>query len=86
MIGEAVCVLWDRRGLQDHDLLELLAWRERWGELPLIATIGFPRTQDYQLISEGIVQGIVGKPFLLGELLAALQGAGQWQPEVERAA
>ena len=86
IIAEATCVLWDRRGLQGNDLLELTSWREQWGELPVIATIGFPRTQDYQLVSQGIVQEIVGKPFLLGELLTALQAVGESQPTVEQAA
>ena len=77
VIGRADYVLWDRRGLQGQDLSELLAWRDRWLELPVIATIGFPRTQDYQLVSQGLVQAIVGKPFLLAELLRALQEGGQ---------
>ena len=86
MIGQADYVLWDRRGLQGCDLIELLAWRERWVEVPVIATIGFPRTQDYQLVAEGIVQAIVGKPFLLAELLVALQEGGRSEPMLGRVA
>ena len=86
MIGQADFVLWDRRGLQGCDLIELLAWRERWLEVPVIATIGFPRTQDYQLVAQGIVQAIVGKPFLLAELLVALQEGGQSEPIMGRVA
>jgi len=86
MIGQASCVLWDRRGLQGWDLKQLLAWRRLWEELPLIATIGFPREQDYQLVSQRIVQAIVGKPFGLAELARALQESSQSQVDVGWAA
>ncbi|MFP6671110.1 MAG: hypothetical protein VB857_06820 [Pirellulaceae bacterium] len=86
MIGEADCVVWDRWGLQDRELRELLCWRERWGDLPVVATIGFPRTQDYQLVAEGVVESIVGKPFVLTELLAALQESREGPLPVSRAA
>ena len=74
-IATVSCVLWDRRGLQGSELRELMAWRERWKELPVIATIGFPRSQDYRLVEQQVVQAIVGKPFVLPELLFALQRA-----------
>lgn len=86
MMGEADCVVWDRWGLQDRELRELLCWRERWGDLPVVATIGFPRTQDYQLVAEGLVESIVGKPFVLTELLAALQESREGPAPVSRAA
>lgn len=86
LIEEADCVLWDRRGLQGHDLRELLAWRQRWEDLPVIATIGFPRPQDYQLIAQQVVRSIVGKPFLLAELVSALQETVEAVPSAEKAA
>jgi len=85
-IGKADCIVWDRRGLQDHDLRELLAWRERWADLRVVATIGFPRTQDYQLVAQGLVEAIVGKPFLLTELLVALQEERKDRLQVSQAA
>ena len=86
MIGKADCIVWDRRGLQDYELRELVAWRERWGDLRIVATIGFPRTQDYQLVAQGLVEAIVGKPFLLTELLVALQDGREDRLQVSQAA
>lgn len=75
LIGTVNCVLWDRRGLQGPELRELMDWRDRWEDLPVIATIGFPRPQDFQLVEQQVVQAIVGKPFVLPELLFALKHA-----------
>lgn len=74
-IATVNCVLWDRRGLQGAELRELMHWRECWEELPVIATIGFPRPQDYRLVEQQVVQGIVGKPFVLPDLVFALKQA-----------
>jgi len=80
------CVLWNRRGLQGDELVELMEWRERWGNIPLIATIGFPRPQDYQLVDREMVQAIVGKPFLLPDLFFALKKGTGWQAAKAEAA
>ena len=72
-LADVDAVIWDRWGLQGEERTELARWRRRWPELPLVATIGFPRPQDYQLVATGLVQQIVGKPFVLAELLQALK-------------
>lgn len=71
-IAAVRCVVWDRWGFENDDLAAWTDWQKEWKHLPTVATIGFPRKQDLQLVTSGAVEAIVGKPFVLAELLNAL--------------
>ena len=68
-------MVWDRWGFENEDLVAWTEWQKQWDHLPTVATIGFPRKQDLQLVASGSVEAIVGKPFVLAELLNALEKA-----------
>ncbi len=85
-IASARCVVWDRWGFESEDLVSWIQWQKQWDHLPTVATIGFPRKQDLQLVASGSVEAIVGKPFVLAELLNALEKAASLPRDREHAA
>ena len=85
-IGAVRCVVWDRWGFENDDLAAWTEWRKEWKHLPTVATIGFPRKQDLQLVTSGTVEAIVGKPFVLAELLNALEKVVGRPQETDQAA
>ena len=72
-VASAGCVVWDRWGFEGSDLEEWMRWRERWDHVPTLATIGFPRRQDFDAVGEGCLRGVLAKPFVLAELWHAVQ-------------
>jgi hypothetical protein len=61
-------VLWDCDSLNDAECAELVAVRQRVGEIPVIVVAGFPRAQDQQLARTIGVAAIVSKPFVMDDL------------------
>ncbi|MDE0737284.1 MAG: hypothetical protein OSB47_15790 [Pirellulaceae bacterium] len=85
-IASVRCVVWDRWGFESEDLVAWTEWQQQWNHLPTVATIGFPRKQDLQWVARGTVEAIVGKPFVLAELLNALEKAVSLPRDCEHAA
>ncbi len=85
-IAAVRCVVWDRWGFESQDLVAWTEWQKQWDHLPTVATIGFPRKQDLQLVARGAVEAIVGKPFVLADLLNALEKAVSLPRDCEHAA
>ena len=85
-MGAVRCVVWDRWGFENDDLTAWTQWQKEWKHLPTVATIGFPRKQDFQLMASGTVEAIVGKPFVLAELLNALEKVVGRPQETDQAA
>jgi hypothetical protein len=80
------CVVWDRWGFESDDLAAWTEWQKEWKHLPTVATIGFPRKQDLQWVASGTVEAIVGKPFVIAELLNAVEEVVSRKQESDQAA